>query len=149
MTTTTEKVQKALLRKFHTLCGKLGMSEEEKRAMVWSCAVESSRDLTAHDLMDLCDKLEKTLNPSFAEMDKWRKRLMASIGGWLKAMGRRGDDIKVIKAIACRASGKDNFNDIPLERLRSLYNAFRNKMQDMEAVKWITVDELNALTISN
>jgi hypothetical protein len=111
--------------------------------------VESSRELTARDLMELCDKLEKTLNPGFAEMDKWRKRLIASINGWLEAMGRRGSNIKMIKAVACRASGKDRFNDIPLDRLRSLYNAFRNKKQDMEMVGWITADELDALSQLN
>jgi hypothetical protein len=149
MKTTTEKMEKALLRKFHTLCGKLDIGEEGKRAMVYSCGVESSRDLTAPDLMALCDRLEKTLNPGSAEMDKWRKRLIAAIGSWLKYMGRGGNNIRVIKAIACRASGKERFNDIPLERLRSLYSAFLNKGRDLQTVEQMTIDELDALAQLN
>ena len=33
-------------------------------------------------------------------------------------------NINEVKAIACRAAQVDRFNAIPLERLRSLYNAF-------------------------
>lgn len=148
MKTVTEKVEKALLRKFHTLCGQLGISDEEKRDIVRSYGYDSSRDLTAHDLMDICDKLDRLLHPDFAEMDKWRKRLMGSIGGWLKAMGRTSD-ANTIKSIACRAAKKTRFNEIPLGQLRSLYYAFLRQSKDMAVLRKITLDEFDALSILN
>jgi hypothetical protein len=149
MKTTTEKIEKALLRKFHTLCSKLGVTEDEKRVMIRSFGCDSSRDLSAHDLMDLCDRLDGMLHPQLMEMDRWRKRLIASIGGWLAAMGRRKNDINTIRAIACRASQKRCFNDIPLEQLRSLYSAFLKKSRDMAMVEEMTTDELDILTLLN
>ena len=47
-----------------------------------------------------------------------------------------------VKAIACRASGYKAFNRIPVDRLRSLYNAFKQRTKDLQTVDRITVDEL-------
>jgi len=44
----------------------------------------------------------------------------------------------VIKGIACRASGYDDFNKIPKERLRNLYYAFNNKVKDAKRVNSLT-----------
>lgn len=68
------------------------------------------------------------------ELDQWRKRLIASIGGWMQLSGKEGG-IEAIKAIACRAAGKSDFNDIPKGKLVSLYNAFLQKQNDLQTVK--------------
>ena len=70
-------------------------------------------------------------------MDKLRKRVMASIGSYLKATGRESN-AAVIKGIACRATGHADFNKIPRERLRNLVAAFNNKVKDAQAVSDIT-----------
>jgi GH18 family chitinase len=148
MKTFSEKLQKPLLRKFHTLCSNLGLDKETRHEMIAPYGVESSADLTAKDLIDLCNKLERIGNAQFTETDKWRNRLIASIGGWLKALGKR-DDAKTAKAIACRAAGKKSFYDIPLERLRSLYYAFTDKQKDLRTVRELTADELDILAYMN
>ncbi|WP_304726879.1 hypothetical protein, partial [uncultured Alistipes sp.] len=134
MTTIMDKQQKWLLRHFHTLCTRLGMTEEEKRALIDGYGVESSKDIDNHDLMDLCHTLELQLNKGAKEADRLRKRVIASIGGWLRLTGKQ-HTIDTIKSIACRATGYSDFNKIPNERLRNLYNTFRNKQKDMDAAE--------------
>ena len=86
MKTIVEKQQKFLLKKFHVLCGQLGLDREFKKDIIQPYGVESSRDLSAKELMDICTKLEQTLNPQLIDLDTWRKRLIASIGGWLRVI---------------------------------------------------------------
>lgn len=71
------------------------------------------------------------------DLNIWRKRLIASIGGWLTATGKQGG-LEMIKAIACRAAQKDDFNAIPKQQLVSLYNAFVQKQKDLKTVNNIT-----------
>ncbi|WP_304747787.1 hypothetical protein [uncultured Alistipes sp.] len=141
MTTIMDKQQKWLLRHFHTLCTRLGMTEEEKRALIDGYGVESSKDIDNHDLMDLCHTLELQLNKGAKEADRLRKRVIASIGGWLRLTGKQ-HTIDTIKSIACRATGYSDFNKIPNERLRNLYNTFRNKQKDMDAAERIAMELL-------
>lgn len=146
-----DKQRTFLIKKFHILLGLAGMTDqEEKTNLLSGYGVTSSKDLSLHDLIDVCDKLEKIVYPDYAEMDKWRKRLIASIGGWLQAMGRE-QNLAVIKAIACRAAGDENrqFNSIPLERLRSLYYAFGKKTKDVKTVEMLTAEEIDYLTFTN
>jgi hypothetical protein len=87
-------------------------------------------------------------NPKLKELDTYRKRLMASIGGWLKAMGIESND-KKIKAVACRAAQRDGFNDIPVEQLRSLYAAFNKKQKDLKNVEALTAEKIDYLSFCN
>lgn len=131
---TMDKIHKGILRKFHTLCSLLGLTEAEKRAIVESFGVESSADIDTHDLIDVCASLSRQLEGGRGdELDKLRKRAMAAIGGYLRATGRESN-ATVIKAIACRATGHTDFNRIPRERLRNLVGLFNNKVKDAQAV---------------
>ena len=136
---TMDAIHRNILKKFHTLCNVLGLTEAEKRAIVESYGVESSRDMDTHDLIDVCGKLSAQANEKTGagEMDKLRKRVMASIGGYLKVVGKESN-AAVIKSIACRATGHADFNKIPRERLRNLVAAFNNKVKDAQAVSDIT-----------
>lgn len=118
-----------ILRRFHTLCGKLGMTQDEKSALIASYGVQSSADIDTHDLIDLCSTLAKNLDSEYARLDKLRKQAMASIGGWLRDCGMESN-AGIIKGIACRATGYESFNKIPAERLRNIYYAFLNKQKD-------------------
>ena len=135
---TMDAIHRNILKKFHTLCSVLGLTEAEKRVIVESYGVESSRDMDTHDLIDVCGKLSEQANErtGVGEMDKLRKRAMAAIGGYLKAVGRESN-ATVIKGIACRATGHADFNKIPRERLRNLVAAFNNKVKDAQAVNEI------------
>jgi hypothetical protein len=148
MQTLLDTEQKRLIKKFHTLLGKAGVGIEGKEAILSGYGVESSKDLTVPELIEICNAIDMQMNPGLAELDKYRKRLIASIGGWLRAMGRT-ENIRIIKAVACRASKRDSFNDIPLEQLRSLYNAFNKKKKDLAMVEEMTAEELNFLISSN
>lgn len=129
-----DKIHNGVLRKFHTLCSLLGLTKEEKRAIVESFGVESSADIDTHALIDICASLSRQLDGGKGdEMDRLRKRTMAAIGGYLKATGRESGS-EMIKAIACRATGHAAFNKIPRERLRNLIGAFNNKVKDARAV---------------
>lgn len=133
-----DEIHRNILKKFHVLCGVLGLTDDEKRAIVESYGVESSRDMDTHDLIDVCGRLSAQANgkTGAGEMDKLRKRVMAAIGGYLKAAGKNSN-AAVIKGIACRATGHTDFNKIPRERLRNLVAAFNNKVKDAQAVNAI------------
>lgn len=148
MQTTIEKQKNALLKRFHTLLGRNGIDHEGKMIILDQYSVESSRDLSIEHLIEVCNLLDNQLNPKLAEQDRWRKRLMASVFGWMRKMGKQGN-IDLVKGIACRAADVDNFNDIPLERLRSLYYAFAKKSKDLDFVSEVTSAEIDAIIFSN
>jgi hypothetical protein len=120
----------------------------EKEVLVGSFGHESSRDMTPAELMQVCRMLEQQLEPELAKLDKWRKRAMASIGGWMKLVGY-GYGIDKIKATACRASGYAEFNQIPLERLINIYSAFLKKQKDWKNVGELVTEELTNLSNLN
>jgi hypothetical protein len=140
-TTFIEKQQKALLKKFYTLLGKIGAGTQGKEAILHSYGVESSRDLSVHDLMDICDKLTMQADPKLKELDVWRKRVMAAIGGWLRATGGE-ENAAYIKSVACRAARRERFNDIPPAELRNVYNEFLNKRKTHDRVNTIDAERV-------
>ena len=133
---TMDSIHKGILKKFHTLCSVLGLSEDEKRAIVESYGVESSRDMDTHDLINVCANLSDQVNKKngTGDLDKLRKRVMAAIGSYLHSVGKESN-ASVIKGIACRATGYEEFNKIPRERLRNLIATFNNKVKDAEGVE--------------
>ncbi len=58
------------------------------------------------------------------ELDKARKRLIAALFEFLK---EHKPTIQYVKGVACNAAGVSNFNDIPLNQLKSLYRTFGTK----------------------
>lgn len=138
---TMDAIHRDLLKKYHTLCTVLGMTDADKEATLAAYGVDSSRDLDTHDLVDLCAKLSAEANKKSGtdDMDRLRKRVMAAIGSWLKSEGKFSSSA-IIKGIACRATGHTEFNKIPRERLRNLIGAFNNKVKDAEAVAELTSD---------
>lgn len=145
----TEKMEKSLHRHFHTLCGKLGMGEDDKRNTLASYGCRSCTELTFHELGNLCNNLETLLNPKLKDFDKCRKRLIASIFAWCKVVGRHDANMKMVKVIACRAAQKEAFNEIPLEKLRSLYSAFSKKVDDIKTVDAMTIEEIDYQSFLN
>ena len=132
---TMDTIHRDILKKFHTLCTVLGLTGDEKHAIVESYGVESSRDMDTHDLINVCAKLSEQANglTGHGELDKLRKRTMAAIGGYLKSVGK-ASNATMIKGIACRATGHTDFNKIPKERLRNLIATFNNKVKDARSV---------------
>ena len=135
-TTFMDRQKTQLVKKLHTLSGKAGMDREAYLDFLWNnYKVNSSTEMNVYELTEACGALDKMANPHQKEMDKWRKRAIASIGGWLKVAGMPNNNIDYIKAIACRSTGCETFNQIPKERLANLYYSFKNKQKDAENVR--------------
>ena len=129
--TETEKTQAKLLKRFHTLCGVVGLSKQDKKAILDGYGYTSSTQLTIKDLVEVNEKLSQTSTSRNQELNAWRKRLMASIGNYLRE-NDKPENADYIKRIACRASTYDNFNEIPKHILIKLYNQFNNKGLDLD-----------------
>lgn len=136
-----EKEKKRLVKRFHTLLGKAGIDDDGKRDILSAYGVKSSLDLDCRGLMEVCDRLTTLTTPGLAEADRWRKRVMAAIFSYCREM-KREVTVNEVKAIACRAAGTKSFNCIPVDRLRSLYNAFKQRTKDLQTVDRMTVAEL-------
>lgn len=143
MTTTIKSTKAQLIKRFHTLLTKAGMDEFDKKSILSEFKVTSSKDLTVVELLEVCTALEKMVNPQLAEIDRLRKRVMASIGAYLREMGY-SDNQDTIKSLACRASKCKSFNDIPMEKLRAVYNAFNHYKRAMVQVRDLTENILKA-----
>lgn len=134
-----ERTHNDIIRRYHTLCRQLGLKDYEREALLSPYGVTSSKDMDTHDLIDVCGYLSKLLdsNGTQGELDKLRKRVLASIAAWLRAEGRP-HNAEYIKGIACRVTGYRTFNAIPRERLRNLISLAINKREDktrlMEAI---------------
>lgn len=144
--TTSKKGQ--LIRKLHVLRGQAGMTQDEYEALLGSYGVESSKELEEWQLEKLCAFIEKSRRGAGADKEKQRKRLLAAVcafcedtvGKWevMDAKAR----IWYAKGVACRAAGmeacdsrgRDNFNRMSLERLKSLTYAFQKRKRDMDGV---------------
>lgn len=140
-----------LVGKLHAIKKQRSMSDDEYRAFLSGFDVYSSSELSIEDLLRAIELLEgnttsKTKHDE--EMDRWRKRVMAAVGAWLRAMNKE-ESLDIIKGIACRATGAKAFNLIPLERLRSIYAAFNNKRKDLSFVKKMTSVEIDYSTFLN
>lgn len=145
------ELRNRLIGKGHALCAKLGMCEEDRRAMLMaSYGVNSMRDMRYIDLLDLVDKLtnriaDTTTDEEFThneEMDTARKRLIAAIGAYLRESGNT-ENIDTIKAVACRAAKVARFNQITLADLRSLSATFLAK------TKTLKQDEIKRIAMLN
>ena len=134
MQTTLETTRKKLLKRFHTLLHVAGIDTDGKAVILQQYNVESSTQLSVYELMEIINNIETRTNVNYQLQDKWRKRVIAVVSNYLKAMGsKKARDIDYIKTIATRAAKVDEFNKIPAERLKSLYNAFNQRIKDVEA----------------
>lgn len=138
-----DSLQAGVIKRYHTLCTNLGLSPEDKEALLAPYGCTSSKDMETHDLIDVCASLAKELDKRTegADISKLRKRVMAAIGAYLRSEGRF-ESPSIIKGIACRATGYRSFNRIPKERLRNLIGLFNDKVKDKRAVEAITAEEL-------
>lgn len=140
MNTHISKEKKRLLRSFHASLARSGMLKN-KPDILESFGVESSKDLTEEELQQVIDNIT-------GEADKWRKRVLAAIFGWTKDIGYYYD-IKQIKSVACRATGYNNFNDIPVSRLRDAYYEFVRKSRTTVGARNVKEELINYLENRN
>ena len=133
------------------MCRQLGITEEEMEAIKESYGVTSSRNLSEAQLAHLIDRLISGQNFTQTPDDnasKWRKRVMAAVGAWLRQMNK-DEGSEVIKAIVCRATGYKSFNRIPVSRLRAVYYEFLNKGKTADAARLLKKSITDYLEMSN
>ena len=90
----------------------------------------SARELKPKEINDLCRALNGQNPQGYTELDTKKKRLLAVVFGMFEKMGKEVS-MDYVKGIACRAARVKDFNQIPSERLVSLYNAFLNAQKDL------------------
>lgn len=119
----------ATLKKLMTLMSKEGVTNQ--RAGIISAfthgRTDSAKNLSPNEIDVLCDFYERN---SQEVLNRKRKRVIAAIFGMFKKMNKTVTT-EYVKAIACRASRYERFNDIPSTRLDSLYSAFLNAQKDL------------------
>ena len=128
------------------LRGAAGMTQEEYEALLGSYGVESSKELEEWQLEKLVEFLDAQTNNERRDLNVQRKRLLAAVCAFCKDTVSKWEEmdaqarIRYAKALACRAAGKealdnrgrDNFNRLSLERLKSLTYAFQKRKRDMD-----------------
>lgn len=121
--------------KFHTLLAQMPGVDKETIVSQYepsgSLSVLLKKDHRAYAKM-LSD-MELAINGHlYDEGDTWRKRVIRAIGQHFTAAGRYTtleyrERLNKIKSTACRIAGVRKFNDIPIEKLRKIYNEFKHK----------------------
>ncbi len=140
MTTKLSNEKKKLIQRFHIALKQAGMAKQ-KEAMLEELGVESTRDLAEAEL-------EQMIAALTGSGDKWRKRVMAAIFAWCRAISYEADTATV-KGIACKASGYKRFNDIPVSRLRDVYYEFVRKSKTTASVREFKQQVINKLEVCN
>jgi hypothetical protein len=153
MKTATDRQKSKLIRKYHTLCTKLGLTEEERREMLYgNYGVESSKDLYIEELEHLCTVLDTEANTKEWLQKEARRRVFGAVGGWLDILygfERSNARSEKIKAIACRQTGYKDFNKIPVERLNNVSHLFSKKQKDFKRGEILLETELQTLANLN
>jgi hypothetical protein len=137
-------------KKFYSLLKQLPGAEKEALVMQFTDnRTDSLAAMHTHEFQLMLAMLEgkvKTQHVRGDEFDLWRKRVMASIGGWLRYLTSNPspqgegsttaqDNSERIKAIAGRAASRKAFNDITLSELRAIYYEFINKQKVAKRTK--------------
>lgn len=136
------------------MCTKQGIDDELRAELVYQFSTGRTThvgSLTVAEAAEMIGKLKANQSGTDTTADVWRKRLMAAVGAYLRAFNYT-ESPAAIKAIACRAAGMPNadcFNQIPLDRLRGLYNAFRNAARDRHSVDNVTEELAAAAALAN
>lgn len=118
-------------RRFYALARQCNMSREDIAATIsgnYPPRVSTS-ELTAAELHSLCLAMQRrAVSPEEQRKDLWRKRLIAAVRHYLELMDYP-TDIAYIRSVIERDGTA--LNDLSLDRLRSLYNAFTKRSKDL------------------
>ena len=153
-------------RKLWWLAGQLGIDRDTMDEIVISHTngrTSHSSELSFLEARELIDFLHRTLfprgsresssaktdklmpqNPKWVRLDRKRKGVIKAIFRWLELLGQH-PTMEYVKAVACRAAGKDRFNDISLGELTRIYAEFCRKQETVGAM----AETLNELAINN
>lgn len=153
----TKAVRTRNYRKFYYLLQQMpgGVPAEELKE-TWVSEFTDNRTTHVQEMKDaefalMMGAMEAHIHSGGAEvarMNKYRKRVIAAIGAWLRSRCKK-ENIATIKAIACRAAKADKFNDIPASKLRALYEEWKNKKAVSVEVNAVVGEIEFELTMNN
>lgn len=130
-------------RRFYALAKQCNLNREDIAATIAGNykGRMHTNELTAEELTILNEALQKrAMSQADKDKDRWRKRLIVAVRKYCEKMGYQTDTKYVISVI--ERSGT-NINKLPLDRLRSLYNAFVKRTKDLELIKdEISINEI-------
>lgn len=151
-----EQEKKMLIRRLHALRSVHGMSQSQYDALLDGFGVESSREMTCGQLQDACRMIVEAYGGGDPK-EAVRRRLIATacrmLAGIVKGWGEMGDGERVeyAKTVACRAAGlgrwddhgRDNYNRLTAERMRSLCYAFNKRAKDMDRAVEVALEVMS------
>lgn len=158
---TTDRQKAGLMRHYRGLIKKLGISEEERKAMLLNnYGVESSKDLYVEELQELCAWLAEQANTKEWKLQEARNRVYGAVGGYLKLINifpeikimspaEHDRRIAYMEGVACRNTGYKEFNKIPIERLNNVSHLFSNKQKDYKKGSVVADIEVERLKYLN
>lgn len=140
---------------FYALLHKMGISAEDRRYFLadytegrFTSLSEMHSKAPNYYYQMLRDMQASISNQKQSVADKWRKRVLAAIGGYHSKIGR-DSGFAYSKATACRATGYDDFNKIPVSRLQNIYSMYCNKQEDFKRMSKNMLQELAESTQLN
>ncbi len=132
---TEQVVRTRTYRKYYALLQQMpGNVPVQELKETWVSDFTDGRTTSAQEMKDMefvlmIGAMEQHINdnnPKQVKLDQHRKRVIAAIGAWLRSRNKK-ENIIIIKAIACRAARVDDFNEIPVGKLRAIYEEWKNK----------------------
>jgi|GEM_PF-3631212 len=146
--TPTDKRKNALIKRYHGLLRDAKINDEQKLALLENWKVSSSKELTVNQLEDVCKLLQHLINPTEAELEKWREWTRTCIKSYGRSLGANYTN-EYAEGIICAAAKIDNFKDISKKRLQGIYNQFKKSKLDAVTTKQLIVDDIRALAGMN
>lgn len=137
-----------LIKKYHILIGKTGMSDDDKHTLLAQWNVTTSKDMNIDQLQQLCNLLEKFTSPVDSELLKWQKWSRDMVKSYGKSVGITYTDAYA-EAIICRSTGKKSFNAISKNRLVGIYNQFKKAKIDKSTIQNIIIEDAQAVASLN
>jgi hypothetical protein len=139
-------------RKFYALLAQMPGANKEDLVTQFTGSrtdsLEEMKDTEYYLMLVAMEHSIASVKGRYAEHNLWRKRVMAAIGAWLRGRNMP-ETADRIKAIACRAAKADSFNDIPLSKLRALYEEWRRKEKVSVEANAVIAELDRELTLMN
>lgn len=115
--------KKRLLRQFHAICGKLGMTTEERKKIVAEWGHQSSSEMSDLELSHSISELTSVYIANNRRLNTWRRRVMAVIFKHFKLQNKEVSKEYVLAVATRQAKNKDGrFNEIEETELIKIYN---------------------------
>lgn len=136
LTAKQQKYKTSLIKRQHTICTRLGISDEERIQMLeCNYGVSSSKDLHIDELKQWCESLEgaKVMSPTEVRNQKQRRKLFGLMRTICKHNGQTYDARKAETMAKRVCGGVNRLNDATEQQLIQGIT----KLSDIENDSWL------------